>query len=55
MAGRKEKLLWEGMGSCIRKVTQYQAAESEKKWSKLMGERCRNWRGDLRTKRKTGP
>lgn len=39
-------------GGCIRKGTQYQEDESEGKQSWLMGERCRNWRGDLKIKKK---
>lgn len=54
-AGRKQKALWGRVGSCIRKVTQCQGDEGERKWSKLMGERCRNWRGELKRKRRTGP
>lgn len=49
-AGRKKKVL-QGKGSCIKKGTQYQGAERERKWSWLMGERCRNWRGDLKIKK----
>lgn len=51
----------EGKGGQLHKedcsVAQGQGAGSGRKWSKLWGasKRCRNWRGDLKTKRKTGP